>query len=238
MKNIIYLLLTTLSISSCVSSHPDLNEGLYAEIKTNKGDMIINLNYKETPVTVANFISLSEGKNKEVSPEFDKKKYYDGLVFHRVIDNFMIQGGCPLGTGTGDPGYKFKDEFNENLIHDGPGILSMANSGPNTNGSQFFITHKETPWLNGVHSVFGKVINGIEVIDSIEQNDTINNVSIIRIGKEAKKFKASKIFSNHFEEDRINKEQKLALLENIKLGKKTEHEQKKSVSISTNSGLQ
>ena len=167
MKNIIYLLITTLSISSCVSSHPDLNEGLYAEIKTNKGDMIINLNYKETPVTVANFISLSEGKNKEVSPEFDKKKYYDGLVFHRVIDNFMIQGGCPLGTGTGDPGYKFKDEFNENLIHDGPGILSMANSGPNTNGSQFFITHKETPWLNGVHSVFGKVINGIEVIDSI-----------------------------------------------------------------------
>ena len=238
MKNIIYLLITTLSISSCVSSHPDLNEGLYAEIKTNKGDMIINLNYKETPVTVANFISLSEGKNKEVSPEFDKKKYYDGLVFHRVIDNFMIQGGCPLGTGTGDPGYKFKDEFNENLIHDGPGILSMANSGPNTNGSQFFITHKETPWLNGVHSVFGKVINGIEVIDSIEQNDTIKNVSIIRIGKEAKKFKASKIFSNHFEEDRINKEQKLALLENIKLGKKTEHEQKKSVSISTNSGLQ
>ena len=143
--------------------------------------MIINLNYKETPVTVANFISLSEGKNKEVSPEFDKKKYYDGLVFHRVIDNFMIQGGCPLGTGTGDPGYKFKDEFNENLIHDGPGILSMANSGPNTNGSQFFITHKETPWLNGVHSVFGKVINGIEVIDSIEQNDTIKNLSLIHI---------------------------------------------------------
>ena len=138
----------------------------------------------------------------------------------------MIQGGCPLGTGTGDPGYKFKDEFNENLIHDGPGILSMANSGPNTNGSQFFITHKETPWLNGVHSVFGKVINGIEVIDSIEQNDTIKNVSIIRIGKEAKKFKASKIFSNHFEEDRINKEEQLALLENTNLGKKTENEQK------------
>ncbi len=239
MKKLIYIILITVITStiSCVSSHPDLNEGLYAEIKTNRGEILINLNFKETPVTVANFVSLSEGKNKEVSPEYDKKKYYDGLIFHRVIDNFMIQGGCPQGTGMGDPGYKFKDEFNENLNHDGPGILSMANSGPNSNGSQFFITHKETPWLNGVHSVFGKVIKGIEVVNLIKQSDTIQNISIIRIGREAKSFKASKIFSNHFEEDKINKEKKIALLKNIKLGKRKEHETKKSMSISTNSGL-
>ncbi len=231
------VLLITLLIS-CVNSQSDLSKGLYAEIKTNKGDIMVNLNFKETPVTVANFVSLSEGKNKEVSPEYYKKKYYDGLIFHRVIDSFMIQGGCPQGTGMGDPGYKFKDEFNENLNHDVPGVLSMANSGPNSNGSQFFITHKETPWLNGVHSVFGRVIKGIEVVNLIKQYDTIDNVSIIRVGREARSFKASKIFSNYFEEDKINKEKKIALLKNIKLGKSIEHKTKKSMSISTNSGLQ
>ncbi len=233
------ILLITLLIS-CANSQSKLSKGLYAEIKTNKGDIMVNLNFKETPITVANFVSLIEGKNKEVSPEYYKKKYYDGLIFHRVIDNFMIQGGCPQGTGMGDPGYKFKDEFNENLKHDGPGILSMANSGPNSNGSQFFITHKETPWLDGRHSVFGKVIDsiGIEVVNLIKQNDTIENISIIKVGREARSFKASKIFSNHFEEEKINKEKKIALLKNIKLGKKMEHETKKSMSISTNSGLQ
>ena len=157
MKKNIYsiILLSILLISSCVSTHPDLNDGLYADIQTNKGDILINLTFKETPVTVANFVSLSEGKNKEVNSEFKGKKYYDGLIFHRVIENFMIQGGDPSGTGRGGPGYNFKDEFNENLIHDSAGILSMANSGPKTNGSQFFITHKETPWLNGKHTVFG-----------------------------------------------------------------------------------
>ncbi|MDA9676550.1 peptidylprolyl isomerase [Flavobacteriaceae bacterium] len=238
MKKYFYTLIIALTFSSCVSSHPDLNDGLYAEINTNKGDMIINLTYKKTPVTVANFVSLSEGDNKEVSSEHNNKKYYNGLIFHRVIENFMIQGGCPEGSGMGDPGYKFKDEFDENLNHDGPGILSMANSGPNTNGSQFFITHKETPWLNGVHSVFGKVVKGLEIVDKIEQNDTIKNISIIRVGKEAKKFKASKIFSNHFEEDRIEKKKKIAFQENIKLGKKKEHESKKQIAKSTNSGLQ
>tara|TARA_X000000368_G_scaffold400349_1_gene372144 strand:+ start:1911 stop:2996 length:1086 start_codon:yes stop_codon:yes gene_type:complete len=240
MKKLIYIILVIITTSSisCISSHPNLNEGLYAEIKTNKGEILINLTFKETPVTVANFVSLSEGKNKEVSSEYDKKKYYDGLVFHRVIDDFMIQGGCPQGTGTGDPGYKFKDEFDDNLNHDGPGILSMANSGPNTNGSQFFITHKETPWLNGVHSVFGKVIEGIEVVSLIKQNDTIEKISIIRVGREAKSFKASRIFSEHFKEDKINKEKKIALLKNVKEGKMKEHKAKKSYSISTNSGLQ
>jgi cyclophilin family peptidyl-prolyl cis-trans isomerase len=211
---------------------------LYAELKTNKGDVLINLNFNETPVTVANFVSLSEGKNKEVSSEYNKKKYYDGLIFHRVIPNFMIQGGDPLGSGQGGPGYKFKDEFHESLSHNGPGILSMANAGPNANGSQFFITHKETPWLNGVHSVFGKVIEGMEVVNLIEQNDTIKNVSIIRIGRAAKSFKASKIFSSHFAEDSLNIKKELALLENVKLGKRKNFEIQKSKSLSTSSGLQ
>ena len=175
MKKYSYLF-TLILITSCVSSHPDLNDGLYAELKTNKGDILVNLNFKKAPVTVANFVYLSEGRNKEVSSEYSKKKYYDGLIFHRVIPNFMIQGGDPLGSGQGGPGYKFKDEFHESLSHDGPGVLSMANAGPKTNGSQFFITHKETPWLNGKHSVFGKVIKGMEVVNLIEQNDTIKNV--------------------------------------------------------------
>ena len=196
--NLINIILLTLIIS-CGSSQSDLNNGLYAEINTNKGDILVSLTFQETPVTVANFVSLVEGKNKNVSSEYKKKRYYDGLKFHRVIENFMIQGGDPLGTGQGGPGYKFKDEFNESLKHDGPGVLSMANAGPNTNGSQFFITHKETPWLDGVHSVFGKVIDGQNIIDLIEQNDTINKVSIIRVGRKARSFKAAKIFSNHFE---------------------------------------
>ena len=139
--------LTVIFFISCVSSQSDLPEGIYAKMRTNKGEILLNLTYKETPITVANFISLSEGNNKNVSQEFKKKKYYDGLIFHRVINDFMIQGGDPEGTGQGGPGYKFKDEFNEKLKHDGPGVLSMANAGPKTNGSQFFITHKETPWL-------------------------------------------------------------------------------------------
>ena len=207
--------------SSCVSTHPDLNDGLYAQLETNKGDILIDLTFKETPVTVANFVSLSEGKNKDVDDQFKNKKYYDGLIFHRVIENFMIQGGDPTGTGRGGPGYNFKDEFSENLLHDGPGILSMANSGPKTNGSQFFITHKETPWLNGKHTVFGKVVKGQEIVDSIEQNDTIKSVTIIRNGRDAKRFNAPKIFSNHFKEDKILEDKKAEELKNVKIGKNT-----------------
>ena len=236
MKKYSYLF-TLILITSCVSSHPDLNEGLYAELNTNKGDILINLNFKKVPVTVANFVSLSEGKNKEVSSEYSKKKYYDGLIFHRVIPDFMIQGGDPLGSGQGGPGYKFKDEFHESLSHDGPGVLSMANAGPKTNGSQFFITHKETPWLNGKHSVFGKVVEGMDIVNLIEQNDTIKNVSIIRVGRAAKSFKASKIFSNHFKEDSLEIKKKLAILENVKLGKKKELEVQKSMALSTSTGL-
>ena len=235
MKNHIYSILLFLSIliSSCVSTHPDLNDGLYADIQTNKGDLLINLTFKETPITVANFVSLSEGKNKEVLPEFKNKKYYDGLIFHRVIENFMIQGGDPSGTGRGGPGYNFED-----LLHDSAGILSMANSGPKTNGSQFFITHKETPWLNGKHTVFGKVIKGLETVDLIEQNDTIIKVSIVRKGREARAFNASKVFTNHFEEDRMLEEKKAEQLESIRKGKKTAHESEKSYAKKTKTGLE
>ncbi len=184
-------------IFGCLDENPSLDEGLYANLQTSKGEIILQLEIEKTPVTVANFVSLAEGVNKKVAEEFSGKKYYDGLIFHRVINDFMIQGGDPTSTGSGGPGYQFTDEFTD-LSHSGPGILSMANAGPGTNGSQFFITHKETPWLDGKHTVFGKVIKGQTVVDSIAQNDTIFKVNIIRKGSKAKKFDAPEIFSNHF----------------------------------------
>ena len=198
-KNALYILLLLALIFSCSDQNPSLDEGLYANLQTSKGEIILQLEIEKTPVTVANFVSLAEGRNEKVAEQFTGKKYYDGLIFHRVIDDFMIQGGDPTGTGSGGPGYQFADEFTD-LSHSGPGILSMANAGPGTNGSQFFITHKETPWLDGKHTVFGKVIEGQVVVDSIAQNDTIFKVNIIRKGSKAKKFDAPKIFSNHFEE--------------------------------------
>ena len=169
------------------------DEGIYAEFNTSKGKIICLLEHKKTPLTVANFVGLAEG-NFTVDGVTTKKPYYDGLKFHRVIKDFMIQGGCPLGTGTGNPGYKFEDEIVEDLKHTGPGILSMANSGPNTNGSQFFITHKETPWLDGKHTVFGHVVEGQAVVDAIEQNDIINSVKIVRVGEEALNWSAQAAF--------------------------------------------
>ena len=151
----------------------------------------------KTPNTVANFISLAEGDNQFVSDNFKNKKFYNDIIFHRVIKDFMIQAGDPTASGSGGPGYRFNDEITD-LKHDGPGILSMANAGKNTNGSQFFITHKKTPWLDGKHTVFGKVVEGLNIIDSIQQNDTINSIEIIRIGSDAKNFNASEIFSNYF----------------------------------------
>ncbi len=173
-----------------LSKQPD---GLYAKMKTSKGDIYLFLESKKTPMTVANFVGLSEGTIKNTA-KADGVHFYDGLKFHRVIPNFMIQGGCPLGTGTGDPGYKFPDEFDTTLQHVGPGILSMANSGPGTNGSQFFITHVATPWLNGKHTVFGKVVVGQDVVNKIVGNDTILNVIILRKGKEAETFDAPAVF--------------------------------------------
>ncbi len=174
-----------------------VEEGIFAEIFTNKGNIKLQLEYQKTPVTVANFITLAEGTNTFVTNDRKGKPYYDGLKFHRVIANFMIQGGCPLGNGSGDPGYKFKDEFDPSLVHDKPGILSMANSGPTTNGSQFFITHKDTQWLNNKHSIFGHVVVGQNVVDAIAQDDVIQKVIITRKGKLAKGFDAVKVFSEY-----------------------------------------
>ena len=192
-------LFASIFIFSCNTEHSNLEKGLYAEIETNKGDILLKLEYKKTPITVANFVSLSEGKNNFVSEEFKNKKFYNGISFHRVISDFMIQTGDPTATGSGGPGYKFNDEITD-LSHYKPGILSMANAGVNTNGSQFFITHKATPWLDGKHTVFGEVIKGQNIVDSIEQNDIIEKLSIIKKGKEAKMFNASKVISNYFEE--------------------------------------
>ncbi len=177
----------------CATNAQNMEDGIYARLETSKGVILLELEYEKTPMTVANFVGLAEG-----SIENDEKKkgepYYDGLVFHRVISDFMIQGGCPNGTGMGDPGYKFPDEIDPSLKHDTAGILSMANAGPGTNGSQFFITHKETPWLDGKHTVFGHVIEGYDVVHAIEQGDTLISVNIIREGKGAKKFNAAKVF--------------------------------------------
>lgn len=202
MKKLVLLLCAlTATISSAQTKNakpkPVVLEGIFAEIYTNKGKIALQLEYVKTPITVANFITLAEGKNEFVTNDRKGKPYYDGLKFHRVIANFMIQGGCPLGTGAGDPGYKFKDEFDPSLKHDKPGILSMANSGPATNGSQFFITHKDTPWLNNKHSIFGHVIEGQKVVDAIAQDDVIEKVVIVRKGKLAKAFNAEKVFSEY-----------------------------------------
>lgn len=168
-----------------------LTDGLYAKFVTNKGDIICKLEFKKTPITVANFVGLAEG-TKQLGGGAGKEgvRFYDGLTFHRVIPNFMIQGGCPLGTGTGGPGYTFPDEIDPTLRHNGPGILSMANAGPGTNGSQFFITHNATPHLDGKHTVWGHVVEGMDVVNKIIKDDTIKTVEIIRVGDAAKAFKS------------------------------------------------
>lgn len=174
-----------------MAQEQQLKDGLYAKITTDKGDILLRLYYKETPLTVINFVSLAEGT--KVLGGADRPTgtpFYDGLKFHRVIKDFMIQGGDPLGTGTGGPGYTFPDEIVPSLKHDGPGVLSMANAGPNTNGSQFFITHLATPHLDGRHTVFGRVASGQEVVDAIAQGDIMRKIEILRVGKEAKEFQA------------------------------------------------
>lgn len=170
-----------------------MQNGIYAKFNTVKGEILIKLTHDKTPGTVGNFVALAEGSlENKVRPQ--GKPYYDGLTFHRVISDFMIQGGCPNGNGMGGPGYQFDDEFHPDLKHDGPGVLSMANAGPGTNGSQFFITHVETPWLDGKHTVFGFVVSGQEVVDTIAQGDKLNSLEILRIGEEAQKWNAVEAF--------------------------------------------
>ena len=204
------LLVLSFFIVQCNDKFSHLDKGLYAEMSTSKGDILVKLRYDKTPNTVANFVSLAEGDNQFVSDDYKNKKFYNGIVFHRVINDFMVQAGDPTASGSGGPGYRFNDEITD-LKHDGPGILSMANAGKNTNGSQFFITHKETPWLDGKHTVFGKVVEGLDYVDSIQQNDTIYSLKIIRVGSDAKNFDASMVFSNYFknlEKDKVEIEEK------------------------------
>jgi len=170
-----------------------MENGIYAKFNTTKGAIVVKLTYDKTPGTVGNFVGLAEG-NLENNEKPQGKPFYNGLKFHRVIPDFMIQGGCPLGKGTGGPGYQFDDEFHQDLRHDTPGILSMANSGPGSNGSQFFITHVATPWLDNKHTVFGKVVEGQDVVDAISQDDVIDTLEIIRVGDEAKSWNAVEAF--------------------------------------------
>ena len=170
-----------------------MENGIYAKFNTSKGSILVKLTHDLTPGTVGNFVALAEG-NMENKVKPQGVKFYDGLKFHRVIPDFMIQGGCPQGTGTGDPGYKFDDEFHQDLRHDAPGVLSMANSGPGSNGSQFFITHIATPWLDDKHTVFGNVVEGQDVVDDIAQGDALESVEILRVGDEAKSWNAIEAF--------------------------------------------
>lgn len=192
MKKLLLILLTVSSFS--MNAQKEFGDGVYATFHTDKGEIIVKFTTKETPMTVANFVALAEGKQPIVDKKFSGKKFFDQLSFHRVIPDFMIQGGDPSGDGSGNPGYFFPDEIVPELKHDKPGVLSMANRGPATNGSQFFITHKATPWLDGKHTVFGYVVKGQEVVNAIEQNDKMNTVVVTRVGKEFQKFKGEKVY--------------------------------------------
>lgn len=247
MKRIIaYSAIVLLLFTACKSSkYADLGDGIFADIQTTKGDIVIKLHHEATPVTVANFVSLAEGSSPFVTDSLKEKKYYDGLIFHRVMKDFMIQGGDPLGVGRGGPGYQFKDEFSDTLLHSRKGIVSMANPGPpNTNGSQFFITHKETPWLNGKHSIFGEVVKGMEVLDTIAnvpvappnkpvEDVVMNKVEIIRNGKDAKQFDAVQVMSSYFEEVKA----KEAALKKTKEDFIAETQKQKEIAKETASGL-
>ncbi|MAZ29401.1 MAG: peptidylprolyl isomerase [Cytophagaceae bacterium] len=218
------LLVLVLSIVSCDDKYPDLEDGIYAAITTSKGEMVAQLYYDKTPATVASFVSLAEGNSTIVDSTYKGKPFFDGLTFHRILKGFVIQGGDPDGTGMGGPGYKFQDELSPELRHDSIGVLSMANGGYETNGSQFFITLAPTPHLDGYdengtlkncedprtscHTVFGKVVKGFDVLDAIANTEvnnprkgdpkepvTIEKVEIIRKGTEARRFDANEVFA-------------------------------------------
>ena len=246
----ISLLFTT---SSCQNKYPELEKGLYAEFNTTKGVMLAKLYYNKAPLTVANFVGLAEGIHPKLNDSLKGIPYYNGTIFHRVIDKFMIQGGDPSGTGMGKAGYTFIDEFHDSLKHDKPGVLSMANSGPDTNGSQFFITEVPTPWLDKKHSIFGQIVKGIHVQDSISNVEVmpgsnkplekikIKSLNIIRIGSEARNFDAPKIWEKELpalEKRRLDKENELKrkIEQNQKIAL-TKNNEYKTKSKSTNSGL-
>ena len=181
-----------------------MENGIYAKFNTSKGSILVKLAHDLVPGTVGNFVGLAEGNlENKIKPQGNK--FYDGLKFHRVIPDFMIQGGCPSGTGTGGPGYKFDDEFHPSLKHDRPGVLAMANSGPGTNGSQFYITHVPTSWLDGKHTVFGHVVEGQNIVDAVAQGDALESVEIVRVGEEAQKWNAIEAF-RVFEGSRAKRE--------------------------------
>lgn len=251
MKKIVFLFLslTSLLLVSCGENYDRLGDGIFGVIKTGKGEIIVSLEYNKTPITVANFILLAEGKNKHVTLESKKGvPFYDGLKFHRVEANFMIQGGDPNGDGTGGPGYNFMDEITD-LSHQGPGTLSMANAGPGTNGSQFFITHVETKFLDGRHTVFGKVKEGQEIVNAIVKDDVIESIIIVRNGEAAKKFDAVKVFDDRLKteaenrkkmeaEEAIKKEAFLAEFKEVIDTKLAFFETQKKAAKKTASGLQ
>lgn len=246
-KRIILGLLAISTLFSCKNTeNNDLPDGLYAKITTNKGEIVLALDYQRAPITVANFITLAEGNNEFITNENLKKRpFFDGLKFHRVISDFMIQTGDPLGTGSGDTGYKFKDEISD-LRFDKAGVLAMANNGPGTNSSQFFITHLETPWLEGKHTIFGHVVGkGMEVVDKINQGDHIENVTIIRNGEAAKKFNAVKIFHDYYVVEAENQKKIQAELDAYNAQFKAIHDKKvaefkalKSKATKTPTGLE
>lgn len=213
----ICLLLTVLSLclTSCKDEYKDLKDGLYAKIETSKGTIILQLEYTKAPITVANFVTLTEGNNPFVTDDLKSKPFYDGTVFHRVEKGFVIQGGDPYGNGSGDPGYLFKDEITE-LKHDKAGTVAMANSGPDTNGCQFYITLAPTPTLDGSYNVFGHVVQGMNVVNKIEKNDEMTEVTIIRKGEDVKKFDAVKVFTDYFKKYKSVKEQKADSFKELK----------------------
>ncbi|AXB57093.1 peptidylprolyl isomerase [Flavobacterium fluviale] len=198
---------TTTAAKPAAKPNTNPNEGIFATISTTKGDIVLSLEYVKAPVTVANFITLAEGTNPNVKASLKGKPFYNGLKFHRVINDFMIQGGDPDGNGSGGPGYSFKDEFVDNLKFEKGGVLAMANSGPATNGSQFFITHKDTPWLNGKHTIFGHVVSGMDNVNKIVQDDVMTKIVITRKGPAAKKFDALKVLSDDVKKEAAKKEE-------------------------------
>ena len=247
-KSILFLCSMMLLFSACNGEYPELEEGMYAEFVTNKGTYVAELFYEAAPMTVASFVSLAEGTNEMVDEEYKGKKFYNGLKFHRVIPDFMIQGGDPTGTGTGGPGYQFPNEIVDTLRHDAPGILSMANSGPDTNASQFFITLKETPWLDGMHTVFGQVVRGQEVVDSIGLVETdaankpvedvvMQEVNIIKKGDEAENFDAAEVFEEELTSIEAEAEAEAQRLEEQKIANERKFEELKAEAKELESGL-